>query len=67
MKGTVMSFGLAMLLVVVVFARAESAIRESQVVELRFHVGLIVQETAEVLQVSPDTLVRDWRLQRRGY
>jgi RNA polymerase sigma factor (TIGR02999 family) len=36
--------------------------RKSQVVELRFFGGLSVEETAEVLQVSPDTVARDWRL-----
>ena len=36
--------------------------RKSQVVELRFFGGLNVEETAEVLKVSPDTVVRDWRL-----
>jgi RNA polymerase sigma-70 factor, ECF subfamily len=36
--------------------------RKSQVVELRFFGGLSVEETAEVLQVSPETVARDWRL-----
>jgi RNA polymerase sigma-70 factor (ECF subfamily) len=36
--------------------------RKSQVVELRFFGGLSVQETAEVLKVSPDTVTRDWTL-----
>ena len=36
--------------------------RKSQVVELRFFGGLSVEETAEVLRVSPDTVVRDWKL-----
>ena len=31
-------------------------------VELRFFGGLSVEETAEVLQVSADTVMRDWRL-----
>ena len=34
--------------------------RKSKVVELRFFGGLSVEETAEVLQVSPDTVMRDW-------
>jgi len=38
--------------------------RKSQVVELRFFGGLNVEETAEVLKVSPDTVVRDWKLAR---
>lgn len=36
--------------------------RKSQVVELRFFGGLSVEETAEVLKVSPETVTRDWRL-----
>ena len=36
--------------------------RKSQVVELRFFAGLSVKETAKVLEVSPDTVMRDWRL-----
>ena len=35
--------------------------RMSRVVELRFFVGLSVEETAEVLNVSPFTVHRDWR------
>ena len=36
--------------------------REAKVVELRFFGGLSVEETADVLQVSADTIKRDWRL-----
>ena len=36
--------------------------RKSRVVELRFFGGLSVQETAEILKVSPETVMRDWRL-----
>jgi RNA polymerase sigma-70 factor (ECF subfamily) len=36
--------------------------RKSRVVELRFFGGLSVEETAAVLEVSPDTVHRDWRL-----
>jgi RNA polymerase sigma-70 factor (ECF subfamily) len=35
--------------------------RMSQVVELRFFGGLTVDETAEVLNVSPETVMRDWK------
>jgi len=35
--------------------------RKSQVVELRYFGGLSVQEAAEVLQVSPETIMRDWK------
>jgi len=35
--------------------------RKGQVVELRFFGGLSVEETAEALHVSPDTVKRDWR------
>jgi RNA polymerase sigma factor (TIGR02999 family) len=38
--------------------------RKSQVVELRFFGGLSAEETAEVLKVCPDTVLRDWRLAR---
>jgi RNA polymerase sigma-70 factor (ECF subfamily) len=34
--------------------------RKSQVVELRFFGGLTVNETADVLGVSPETVMRDW-------
>jgi RNA polymerase sigma factor (TIGR02999 family) len=43
-------------------ALGEIDARKSQVVELRFFGGLSVDETAEVLQVSPETVRRDWRL-----
>ena len=36
--------------------------RKGRVVELRFFGGLNIEETAEVLKVSPDTVRRDWRL-----
>ncbi|HTT17931.1 MAG TPA: sigma-70 family RNA polymerase sigma factor [Candidatus Sulfotelmatobacter sp.] len=36
--------------------------RKSKVVELRFFGGLDIKETAEVMQVSPDTVMRDWKL-----
>jgi RNA polymerase sigma-70 factor, ECF subfamily len=38
--------------------------RKSQVVEMRFFGGLSVDETAEVLQVSPMTVKRDWTFAR---
>jgi RNA polymerase sigma factor (sigma-70 family) len=34
--------------------------RKVQVVEMRFFGGLSVEETAEVLKVSPVTVMRDW-------
>jgi RNA polymerase sigma-70 factor (ECF subfamily) len=34
--------------------------RKAQVVEMRFFGGLSVEETAEVLKVSPVTVMRDW-------
>jgi RNA polymerase sigma factor (TIGR02999 family) len=43
-------------------ALAEVDERKSKVVELRFFGGMSVEETAEVLKVSPDTVMRDWRL-----
>jgi RNA polymerase sigma factor (TIGR02999 family) len=36
--------------------------RRSQVIELRFFGGLTVEETASVLNVSPETVMRDARL-----
>lgn len=36
--------------------------RKCQVVELRFFGGLSVEETSEVLKVSAETVMRDWRL-----
>ncbi len=38
--------------------------RKVQVVEMRFFGGLSVEETAEVLKVSPVTVKRDWRAAR---
>jgi RNA polymerase sigma factor (TIGR02999 family) len=43
-------------------ALAAVDVRKSRVIELRFFGGLSVEETAEVLHVSPDTVKRDWRL-----
>ena len=36
--------------------------RKSKVVEMRFFGGLSVEETAAALGVSPDTVMRDWRM-----
>jgi RNA polymerase sigma-70 factor, ECF subfamily len=36
--------------------------RKSKIVELRFFGGLSVEETAEVLKVSTQTVVRDWKV-----
>ena len=36
--------------------------RKSEVVELRFFGGLSVAETAEALHVSPETVMRDWKV-----
>jgi RNA polymerase sigma factor (TIGR02999 family) len=36
--------------------------RKAQVVELRFFGGLSVEETAHVLRVSPETVMRDWKV-----
>jgi RNA polymerase sigma factor (TIGR02999 family) len=43
---------------------AEVDRRKSQVVELRFFGGLGAEETAKILGVSPDTVLRDWKLAR---
>jgi RNA polymerase sigma-70 factor (ECF subfamily) len=36
--------------------------RRAQVVEMRFFGGMSIQETSQVLKVSPETVNRDWRL-----
>ncbi len=43
-------------------ALAEFDERKSRMVELRFFGGLSIEETAEVLGVSPGTVMRDWTL-----
>jgi RNA polymerase sigma factor (TIGR02999 family) len=45
-------------------ALAATDARKMRVVELRYFGGLTVEETAEVLHVSTDTIHRDWRLAR---
>jgi len=45
-------------------ALAEVDPRKSRIVELRFFGGLSVKETAEVVQVSSDTVMRDWKIAR---
>jgi RNA polymerase sigma factor (TIGR02999 family) len=41
---------------------AEIDPRHSKIVELRFFGGLSIDETAQVLEVSPGTVMRDWTL-----
>jgi RNA polymerase sigma factor (TIGR02999 family) len=36
--------------------------RKGRVVELRYFGGLSVEESAEVLQVAPETVMRDWKI-----
>jgi RNA polymerase sigma-70 factor, ECF subfamily len=43
-------------------ALAEKDARKSRVIELRFFGGFSVEEVAAVLEVSPQTVLRDWRL-----
>ncbi len=38
--------------------------RKAKVIELRFFGGLSVEETAEVLKISPQSVMRDWKLAR---
>ena len=38
--------------------------RQGRMVELRFFGGLSIEETADVLQVSPGTVMRDWTFAR---
>jgi RNA polymerase sigma-70 factor (ECF subfamily) len=36
--------------------------RKARIVELRYFGGLTIEETAEILQISPETVMRDWKL-----
>jgi RNA polymerase sigma factor (sigma-70 family) len=36
--------------------------RKARVIELRYFGGLTVEETAEVLNISPETVMRDWKM-----
>jgi RNA polymerase sigma-70 factor, ECF subfamily len=38
--------------------------RKARVVELRFYGGLSVEESAAVLEISPETVMRDWKFAR---
>lgn len=38
--------------------------RRAHVIELRFFGGLTIEETADVLKISPQSVMRDWRLAR---
>lgn len=45
-------------------ALAQQDPRRAQVIELRYFAGLRVEETGEALGVSPQTVMRDWKLAR---
>lgn len=45
-------------------ALAKREPRRAKVIELRYFGGLSVEETAEALNVSPQTVLRDWKLAR---
>jgi RNA polymerase sigma factor (TIGR02999 family) len=45
-------------------ALAQKDPRRAQVIELRFFGGLSVEETAEAINLSPQTVMRDWKLAR---
>jgi RNA polymerase sigma factor (TIGR02999 family) len=45
-------------------ALAAVDLRKSQIVELRFFGGLSAKETAEVLHISEETVLRDWKLSK---
>jgi RNA polymerase sigma factor (TIGR02999 family) len=45
-------------------ALAARDVRKSRIVELRFFGGLSIEETAEVLKISPRTVKREWSLAR---
>ena len=38
--------------------------RKARIVEMRFFAGLSVEETADALDVSPQTVLRDWKLSK---
>lgn len=38
--------------------------RKSRIIEMRFFGGLTVEETAEVLKISPETVMREWKRAR---
>ncbi|MBI3682177.1 MAG: hypothetical protein HY235_17490 [Acidobacteria bacterium] len=44
------------------WGRARVDARKGQVVELRFFGGLSVEETAQALHISEESVMRDWRL-----
>jgi DNA-directed RNA polymerase specialized sigma24 family protein len=39
-------------------------LRKAKVIELRFFGGLSVEETAEVLKISAQSVMRDWKMAR---
>jgi RNA polymerase sigma factor (TIGR02999 family) len=39
-------------------------VRQSRIVELRFFAGLTIEDTAEVLEISPATVAREWTIAR---
>jgi len=45
-------------------ALAQIDARKAKVIELRFFGGLSVEETAEVLKISPQSVMRDWKMAR---
>ena len=45
-------------------ALAKHDARKARVVELRYFGGLSVEETAEVLKISPQSVLRDWKLSK---
>jgi RNA polymerase sigma factor (TIGR02999 family) len=43
---------------------AELDPRQSRIVELRYFAGLSIEETAEILEISPATVKREWAMAR---
>lgn len=39
---------------------ARTDLKQSRIVELRYFAGLSIEETADVLSISPATVKRDW-------
>jgi RNA polymerase sigma-70 factor, ECF subfamily len=46
---------------------AQFDVRKAKVIELRFFGGLSIEETADALRVSPQSVMRDWKLAKAWF
>ena len=46
---------------------AELDLQQSRIVELRFFAGLSIEDTSEVLKISPATVKRDWAMAKAWF